>query len=274
MTQEPLKPEQLTYVREVLVNDSAIVLDNSKDYLIHARLEPIASEIGLKSIHELVEAVKRDRNIRSRVVEALTTNETFFFRDHWPFECLKKDILPAMLKARTQTRKLCVWSAASSTGQEAYSIAMLLLENFPDVSTWPVKIFATDISEQVLTRARAGRFSQLEVNRGLPIALLLKYFDRDGTDWVIKPAVRALVTFSHLNLASEWVGLPRMDVVFLRNVLIYFDQKTRKAILERVRGLIAPDGALLMGAAESTVHVDEKWERVSCGQAGYFRVRS
>lgn len=274
MSQPVLKPEQLSFVREVLVHDSAIVLDKSKDYLIHARLEPIAHEIGLGSIHELVEAVRRDSQIRARVVEALTTNETFFFRDLWPFECLRKDILPALLKARAASRKLCIWSCACSTGQEPYSIAMVLLEHFPEAVSWPVKIWATDISEQVLARARSGRFSQLEVNRGLPVAFLLKYFDRDGADWVIKPAVRSMVTFTQMNLAAEWKLPSTFDVVFLRNVLIYFDQKTRRNILERLRRNISLDGALLMGAAESTLHVDEQWERVASGQSGYFRVRS
>lgn len=273
MTSPALNSEQLSFVRDVLVKDSAIVLDDSKDYLIHARLEPIVAEAGLSSIHELVEAVRRDKLLRTRVVEALTTNETFFFRDHWPFECLKKEILPSLLTARASTKKLSIWSAACSTGQEAYSIAMLLLESFPDVAQWPVRIVATDIAEAVLSRARSGRFTQLEVNRGLPIQYLLKYFERDGADWVVSPRVRAMVTFSQMNLASEWSFAQRFDVVFLRNVLIYFDQKTRKQILERVRHSMTSDGALLMGAAESTVHVDEKWERVTVGQTGFFRVK-
>ncbi|MCB9582766.1 MAG: protein-glutamate O-methyltransferase CheR [Polyangiaceae bacterium] len=268
-----LSPTEADFVRKLVYDRSAIVLDESKEYLIKSRLESLALETGHESIDALLGETRRGTvGLESKVVEALTTNETSFFRDVAPFECLKKNLLPKVLEKRQTSRSLTIWCAACSTGQEPYSISMLLHEHFPNLTDWNVRIFGTDISDQVLERARSGRYRQLEVNRGLPATMLIKYFTRSGTQWEVVEHVRKRVEFSNLNLIGEWKLSRRPDIVFLRNVLIYFDVPTKRKILERVAREMNGDGGLFLGASETTLNVDPQWTRVGCDKAGYYQV--
>ena len=265
----------LNYVRDLVRRRSGIVLDADKDYLIESRLTAVAREVGCASVEDVITRARTlsggDMNVR--VVEALTTNETSFFRDVHPFEALRDEILPAVLAARAVSRTVRIWSAACSTGQEPYSIAMTLREHFASLTGWRVRITATDLAESILARARQGQYRQLEVNRGLPAPLLIKYFERNGADWSVRPDVRAMVEFRALNLIEPVSPFPQADVVFLRNVLIYFDVPTRRAVLKRVREALAPDGYLFLGGAETTTNIDDAFERVQAGKAAYHRIK-
>jgi chemotaxis protein methyltransferase CheR len=262
------------WVRQLVHRESAIVLQPGKEYLVEARLLPMAQQRGLSGVSELVESVRSrpDAATTRRIVEALTTNETSWFRDGDPFTSLTGTVLPQLVAARRPDERLQIWSAACSSGQEAYTVAMLLSDALPHAAT-RVSITATDLSRQMVERTRAGRFSQLEVNRGLPASMLVRHFTRAGNEWEISPTLRRMITASECNLAAP---LPRMgpfDVVYLRNVLIYFDLPTKQAILGRVRQLMRPDGWLFLGAAETTLGVDENWERVVVGRGSAYRPR-
>lgn len=263
------------FVRSLVSKRSAIVLEPEKNYLVESRLLPLARREGLASVGELVSRMRSSgvNGLHQKVVEAMTTNETSFFRDHNPFEALRKVILPELFQKRTNHRQLRIWCGASSTGQEPYTIAMILREHFDAFKSWNVKILATDLSTEVLARAREARFSQLEVNRGLPAAMLVKYFQRQGTEWQLKDHVRQLVEFQPLNLIDPTWGIECADIVFLRNVLIYFDIATKKTILKKVRQVLKPDGYLLLGGAETTINLDDAFERVLIEQTGCYRIR-
>ncbi len=260
------------WVRELVRRESAIVLQPGKEYLVEARLLPIARKLGLPDVAKFVETVRQRPDVDStrRIVEALTTNETSWFRDGDPFTALTGTVLPQLLAARGPNERLQIWSAACSSGQEPYTIAMLLEDALPGAAT-RVSITATDYSREMVERTRAGRFSQLEVNRGLPAPMLVRHFTRTGNEWEVAPALRRMVSVSECNLATP---LPRMgpfDVVYLRNVLIYFDLPTKQSILRRVRDLMRPDGWLFLGAAETTLGVDDSWERVVLGRSSAYR---
>jgi chemotaxis protein methyltransferase CheR len=260
------------WVRQLVHRESAIVLAPGKEYLVEARLLPIARQLGLPDVGQFVDSVRTRPSPEStrKIVEALTTNETSWFRDGDPFTALTSTVLPALQAARGPAERLQIWSAACSSGQEAYTIAMLLEDAMPNAGA-RVSITATDISREMVDRTRAGRFSQLEVNRGLPAPMLVRHFTRVGTEWEVAPGLRRMVTAFECNLAAP---LPRMgpfDVVYLRNVLIYFDLPTKQAILRRVRDLMRPDGWLFLGAAETTLGVDDSWERVVIGRSSAYR---
>lgn len=260
-----------TYIRELVRQRSAIVLEPSKAYLIESRLTPLARSEGMNSLQQLVSRLRGDPSgaLQRKVVEAMTTNETSFFRDRHPFDALREHLLPELKRTRTATRCLNLWSAACSTGQEPYSIAILLREHFPELAeSWRVRILATDLANRVLERAQAGVFSQLEINRGLPAALCVKYFRREGIEWRVHPKLRDLIEFREMNLVEPWPALPRMDVIFLRNVLIYFDTEAKKSILRRVRQALQPDGYLFLGAAETTLNLDDSFEWVRLDKVG------
>lgn len=265
---------ELEYVRDLVYRRSAIVLDAGKDYLLESRLAPLARQRGMASIDELVARARANAlDLQKWIVEALTTNETSFFRDIHPFEALRDEVFPRLMEARRATRRLHVWCAAASTGQEPFTIAMTAREHFPELATWDFKIIGTDLCEAVLERAREGLYRQLEVNRGLPATMLVKYFEREGSDWRIKPELRRVVEFKKLNLIEPWPSLGTPDVVFIRNVLIYFDVATKKAILDRMRNTMAFDGALFLGGAETTLNLDDGFERVQAGKAAYYRMK-
>ena len=253
------------YVRRLASQDSALMLGDHKAYLVEARLAPIAEREGCASVTELVGLLRTGRTaLRDDVVQSLTTNETSFFRDVHPFDALRDVLLPAAIAARGRA---AVWSAAASTGQEAYSVAMIAAGSFPDER---VSILATDLSRDVLARAAAGEFTQLEVNRGLPAALLVRHFERAGSRWQIRPDVRRRVQFRQLNLARPWPALPPMDVVLLRNVLIYFDAPAKRAALAQVARVLAPGGVLFLGGAETTYGLADGWERMQIGRSFFY----
>ena len=258
------------YIRKLVEDHSAIVLSADKDYLAEARLGPVARQEGLASIEQLVarlRAAAYDR-LHKRVVEAMTTNETSFFRDVAPFAVLRGHLIPQIVQRRPNAY-IQIWSAACSTGQEPYSIALTFLEHFPELAP-RVRILATDLNEQVLDKARQGRFSQLEVNRGLPAPMLVKYFTRAGADWELKPEVRRMVEFRPLNLVAPLPPLALFDLVFMRNVLIYFDVPKRQLALAGVRKNLAPKGVLFLGTAETTLAIDDSFERVQLEKTTFY----
>ena len=267
--------EDFEFVRDLVRKRSAIVLEKKKSYLVESRLMPLARREGFNSIGEVVAKLRLTgfTTLHSKVVEAMTTNETSFFRDIAPFDAVRKVILPELINKRMAGRQLRIWCAASSTGQEPYSLAMLIRENFPQLFNWDVRILATDLSTQVLEKARSGSFNQIEVNRGLPAALIVKYFDRQGMNWQLKDVIREMIEFKPLNLIETWPTLPQMDMVFIRNVLIYFDVQTKKDILGRIRNLLRPDGYLFLGGAESTYNLDDAYVRNEIEKASIYRLR-
>lgn len=270
-----LSPGDFDYVRNLVRRRSAIVLENEKVYLAESRLFELARREGFDSVDALIRGLRLDRrkSLSRKVVEAMTTNETSFFRDIQPFELLQTTLLPELIRKRAVERRLSLWCAACSTGQEPYTIAMTLSEYFAALGGWRVEILATDLSLGVLGKAQQGCYSQIEVNRGLSVELLAKYFQKRGLSWQIKDEIRRMVKFQSLNLIESWPALPSMDVVFLRNVLIYFDVPTKKAILAKVRKILRPDGYLFLGGAESTMNLDDAFERLDYQKANCYRLR-
>ena len=267
-----LSPTAFDWVRGLVRRESAIVLGPGKEYLVEARLTPVARRLGLPGVAELVDSVRSSPDVERtrRIVEALTTNETSWFRDVEPFAALTKDVLPALLAARPPGERLRIWSAACSTGQEPYTVAMLLQDALADAAE-RVSITATDISEEMVERTRAGRFTQLEINRGLPAAMLVRHFAQVDREWEISPGLRRMVSARQCNLAAQLPHLGLFDVVYLRNVLIYFDLPTKREILARVRQVMRPDGWLFLGAAETTLGVDDSWGRTPVGRGTAYR---
>jgi chemotaxis protein methyltransferase CheR len=267
-------PDDFELVRRVVHEGAAIVLEDGKEYLVESRLLPVARQRGLHSVAELVQRLRQDPagEIRTVVVEALTTNETSFFRDGRPFQALADDILPGLIRARTTERQLTIWSAACSSGQEPYSTAIVLRDALADRAGWRTRIIASDISQAMVERTREGLYSQLEVNRGLPVQGLMQHFTREGTQWRVHEDLRAMVETRRINLAAPWPALPQMDLILLRNVMIYFDIPTKRRILANVRSLLRPGGYLLLGGAETTLNLDEHFERVSFGSMSAYRV--
>ena len=239
MTTAELTPADFELIRGLVRQHSAIVLEQDKHYLIETRLQMLAKTDGFPSVDHLMAEVRAGKR-HPRVVEAMTTNETSFFRDLLPFEAFRKLVLPELMTKRAGQRRLQIWCAACSTGQEPYSLAMLLREHGASLNDWKLELLASDLSTNVLERAKQATFNQLEVNRGLPAPLLLKYFRKDGAQWLLKDEIRQMVQFLQLNLIGTWPTLPEMDVVFLRNVLIYFDVDVKRQILARVRRLLRP----------------------------------
>jgi len=249
-------PQDYEYLRKLLKERSGLDLSADKQYLVESRLVPLARKANLAGIPELVLKMKSGAEaLTTDVVEAMTTNETFFFRDKLPFDHLKEAVLPALMQARAARRSLRIWCAASSTGQEPYSIAMCLKEAGPTLAGWRTEIVATDLSQEVLEKSKAGIYSQFEVQRGLPIQMLVKYFTQNGELWQLKPEIRSMVQHRQLNLLQDFSHLGTFDIIFCRNVLIYFDQDTKANIFGRISRMLEPDGVLALGAAESVVGI-------------------
>jgi len=260
------------YLRKLLKERSGLDLSADKQYLVESRLIPLARRAGLGGIAELVQKMKNGADaLITDVVEAMTTNETFFFRDKIPFDHLRDTILPQLVPARSNRRALRIWSAASSTGQEPYSIAMCLREFGPALSGWRIEIVATDLSQEVLEKSKAGIYSQFEVQRGLPIQMLVKYFKQTGELWQLNADIRGMVQHKQLNLLHDFSGLGKFDIIFCRNVLIYFDQDTKIRIFERLSKMLEADGTLMLGAAETVVGISDAF-RPSPDKRGLYQL--
>src|SRR6267378_7803385 len=258
------------FLRKLLKERSGLDLSPDKQYLVESRLTPLARRVGLSGIAELVQKIKSGTEaLTSEVVEAITTNETFFFRDKIPFDHLRQTVLPELVQARASRRALRIWCAASSSGQEPYSIAMCIKE-FAPLAGWRVEIVATDLSQGVLEKSKAGIFSQFEVQRGLPIQMLVKYFTQTGELWQLNADIRAMVQHRQLNLLQDFSHLGTFDVVFCRNVLIYFDQETKTGIFDRLAKSLEPDGVLALGAAESVVGISDAFKPYPDRRGLYF----
>jgi chemotaxis protein methyltransferase CheR len=274
MTSTTISPLEFDYIRDFVRRRAAIVLEDGKEYLALSRLAPVARANGLGSVSELVSALRTappGSPLHELVVDAMTTNETSFFRDVHPFDSLRTAVLPEVIERNKARRTLDIWCAAASSGQEPYSLAMLIREHFPLIAGWTVRILATDISPSMVAKAKTGRYGQLEVNRGLPAPLLIKYFHRAGANWELDDSVKRMVRFELHNLVGAWPPMPLMDIVMMRNVLIYFDVETRKSILDRVRRALRPDGYLLLGSAETTLNLDVEFERSPQGRTTWYR---
>ena len=266
------------YLRQLVFGLSQNVLDPSRDYLFETRLCKLLRNQGMTHLEELVQHLKLRKNstLERSIAEAMTINETSFFRDGRPFELLRTELLPKLIESRRHARGLRFWSAACSTGQEAYSLGMLLLEYFPLLAGWNIRIEGTDICSEVMDRAQAGCYRRIEMNRGLPARFMVRYFDHLGEDWSVKQEIRKMCNFRRANLC-QW-PLPfgraddRFDVIFLRNVMLYFSQETRKTLLAGIHRLLASDGILFLGSSEQPAD-PSIWTPVLAGGTCHFRPR-
>ena len=273
-----MTPEDFAYIQDMLKTRSGLVLTPEKMYLVESRLTPVARKNKLSSVDELVGIIRNNpsKDLLVAVTEAMTTNESFFFRDQKPFDQFRDMVLPYLLTARSSKKAFRIWSAAASTGQEPYSLAMLINEMAAKVTGWKIDIIGTDISNEVLKRARAGTYTQFEVQRGLPITLLMKYFDQVNESWNITDNIKQMVEYKYFNLLDNLAPLGQFDVVYCRNVFIYFDLKTKQDILERLSKIMAPDGFLFLGGAETVLGITDKFKPIEgfrgvygqTGQAG------
>lgn len=270
-----MNPNQFEFVANFLKNSSGLVLSQDKAYLLESRLMPVARKIGLGSVDELIETLQRggDKALETTVMEAMTTNESFFFRDQKPFDIFRDEILPYLLEARAERKSFRIWCAAASSGQEPYSLAILLNEAAAKLAGWRHEIIATDISHEILAKAKAARYSQFEVQRGMPITMLVKYFEKVDDAWQLKPEIQNMVQFWYFNLLDSMIGLGKFDVVYCRNVLIYFDQPTKTKVLEAIANLLPPDGKLFLGGAETVLGISDQFEPVK-GQRGLYQLKA
>lgn len=272
-----ISPADFDYLRALVREHTAIELDLGQEYLAETRLAPVARQYELDGIAAVIAAMKAPSaaELRTDVLDAMTTNETSFFRDSHPFEDLTNEIIPGILAARGPADPLVIWCGACSSGQEPYSLAILLNERFPElVQQRRVKILATDYSRTMVKRCAEGRYSQFEVNRGLPAPHLLTYFEQEGRDWVVRQDLRRMITTSELNLLGDWPQVPRADLVLLRNVLIYFSNETKRRILERIAfDVLRPDGYLLLGSSETTLNISDAFETQRFTQGSCYRPR-
>jgi chemotaxis protein methyltransferase CheR len=266
-------PENYRLLQESVYERVGIVVHDDKEYLFRGRLAPVVKQLGLRSINELCGVLQRPGNDRvaSMVAEAMTTNETYFFREPLHYEAVRKHLLPRLIAERPIHRRMSFWSAASSTGQEAYSLAMLLLEQ--GLQDWAIHILGTDVSNRVIERARKGLYQQIEVNRGLPAAMLVRHFRRSAMDWQLSDAVRGMVHFRNFDLRRSMRTLGPFDLVFCRNVMIYFDDETRRKMLSDLHSTLFTGGWLLLGGAETPADYDKWFERRSLGGTTVYVAR-
>jgi chemotaxis protein methyltransferase CheR len=268
-----MKPEDFDLLAGIVKQRSGLVLTPEKVYLLESRLMPIARKRGLSELEELVSVVRAasDENLLTEITDAMTTNESYFFRDSVPFELFENHTLPLLLEARAHKKALRIWCAAASTGQEPYSLAMVLKENATKFEDWRIEIVATDISSEVLEKAKAGLYSQFEVQRGLPIQMLVKNFTQVGEMWQIDSSLKAMVDFRHFNLLDDPTTLGKFDLVFCRNVLIYFDSETKSQVLNGIAKTLPPDGAIYLGAAETVIGITDHFRPVK-GKRGIYEL--
>ncbi|QOY85071.1 CheR family methyltransferase [Paludibaculum fermentans] len=268
-----IDPGNYNFLQDVVYRGSGIVLDHEKHYLFESRLSPVARARGLQSINDLCSLIRATGGdeVRKQVIEAMTTNETYFFREPGQYDAITRVLLPEVKELRHATRKLNCWSAASSTGQEAYSLALLLMEE--GFGGWNVQILGTDLTSHVVEKARQGKYLQIEVNRGLPVSLLLKYFRRVALDWQLNDQIRSMVRFESFDLRNSMRSLGPFDLVFCRNVLVYFDIETRRTILRQMHGTMFRGGWLLLGTAEAPIGLDDLYERRMVGSAVVYIAR-
>lgn len=267
-----MNPTDYEFVSSFLQQSSGLALGAGKEYLVKSRLIPLASTLGLDDLDHLVRELRGGRNhqLSTAVTEAMTTNETSFFRDKAPFEDLKKTLIPGLMKARSNLKKLRFWCAASSTGQEPYSLLMMLDEAFPELKQWSIEVVATDIAQTMIDRAREAIYTQFEVQRGLPIQFLVKYFTQVSGGWQVKESMRQKISWQKLNLLDRFDNLGPFDIVLCRNVLIYFEVPMKRDILERIARLVRPDGFLLLGAAETVLGICDRFERYRACQSAIY----
>lgn len=268
-----LSPAGFDWVCRLVRRESAIVLVPGKEYLVEARLLPLARELGVDGVSGLVDRLRSrpDADTNRRIVEALTTNETSWFRDVHPFDAIRTGVVPELVTSRANARKLSIWSAACSTGQEIYSLAMMLDLQFPELAGWEIALHGTDINLEVLAQAKAARYSALEVNRGLPAQYLARYMERDGASYVLAERIRSAATFNQLNFVGAWPIMPRFDLVLCRNVLIYFDIDVRARIVRKIRDTLAPGGYLVLGSSETSIGDVDGFTRVVFGRTTVYR---
>jgi len=266
---------EFEYIQNLLHQQSGIVVETGKEYLVMSRLGPLAQREGFSSLQEFIAALRANSfsSLHRKMVQAMTTNETLFFRDVRPFEVLRTTVMPDLIARRATDRRLTFWCAAASTGQEPYSVAMLLRENFPQLQGWNVRFIASDLSGDALARAIRGCYTQLEVNRGLPAKYLVKYFRKQDDEWQIQDDIRRMVEFRELNLTERWSFLPNLDVIFMRNVLIYFSLETKRAILGKSAQLLRSDGYLFLGGAETTLNVADEFEPIPGIRGTCYRLK-
>jgi chemotaxis protein methyltransferase CheR len=266
-----MTPADFEFVAQFLKKRSGLVITPDKQYLLDSRLSPVARRHNLSGVDAVVQKIRSggDEAFTKSVVEAMTTNESFFFRDKTPFDQFEKVMLPALLKSRAAAKKLRIWCAAASTGQEPYSLAMILREKSALLKDWKIEILGTDLSTEVLTRAKDAVYSQFEVQRGLPIQMLVKYFKKDGEQWRVNDDIRAMVQYKTNNLLEPFLGMGPFDIVFCRNVLIYFDTPTKANVLERTAQIMAPDGFLVLGSAETVLGVTNVFSPVDGARGVY-----
>lgn len=268
-----LHPENYRFLQSHIYAETGIVLEEDKHYLFECRLVPIVRRLGLKTINDLCALLQglHAGDISRQVVEAMTTNETYFFRDPGQYDAIRTNLLPRLIKERADTKKMRFWSAASSTGQEAYSLAMLLLQ--AGLGDWDIQILGTDFSSQVVERARSGKYLQIEVNRGLPASFLVRHFRRVDADWQLSDAVRRMVTFETIDLRKSMRILGPFDLVFCRNVMIYFDSETKKKVLQELHGTLFRGGWLFLGGVETAFGLEKWFERQNVGSATAYVAR-
>lgn len=267
-----MRPEDFDFIAKLLKDRSGLVITRDKSYLLESRLTPVARKRGMKGLDDLVASLRTaGEDLLREVTEAMTTNESFFFRDIKPFDQFKDVVLPAMMQSRAGKKSFRIWSAASSSGQEAYSLAMILKEEAPKMPGWKVEIVGTDISTEMLEKAKAGLYSQFEVQRGLPIQLLVKYFKKNNEMWQIDPSIRAMVQFREYNLLHDLKALGQFDVVFCRNVLIYFDQPTKTRVLDNMSKVMPDDGFLYLGGAETVLGISDRFKPIPDQRGIYCR---
>ncbi len=264
-----MRPEVYRFFADLVQKYSGIVLKEEKTYLIESRLRELARALNYRDVDQLYQVASKrlTPQLRDEIIEAMTTNETYFFRDQHPFEALRKEVIPELKKLRAKEKELRFWSAAASTGQEAYSIAMLIHEYFPDLLSWRIQILATDISQEALKKAQKGAYSQIEVNRGLPVTFLVKYFKQNGAKWVVQEKIRKMIQFRKLNLVDPLPPtLGKFDVVFCRYVLIYFSPEVKAKVLKNISRVMKPKGYLFLGATESPQGLPPGFKRKMIGR--------